>query len=107
MAAVVEAQQYLEALVKGIVDVPDAVRSDGIEDAEGVLITLYVDAQDMGTIIGKEGRTAKALRILLRAFGAKHGDRTNLRIEEPAGGLRYQAPSHVSDALKDLPDTLV
>ncbi len=52
----------------------------------GVLITLSVSPSDMGKIIGKEGRTAKALRTLLRVLGAKNNARVNLKIMEPGGG---------------------
>ena len=54
----------------------------------GVLIELTVAPEDMGKIIGKEGRTAKAVRTLLRVFGAKNNSRINLKIVEPEGSER-------------------
>ena len=49
----------------------------------GVLLTLEVDKEDMGQIIGKSGQTAKALRVLLRVLGSKNNARVNLKIVEP------------------------
>jgi predicted RNA-binding protein Jag len=54
----------------------------------GVLLTLDVNREDMGKIIGKDGGTAKALRIILRVVGMKHNARVNLKINEPVGGKR-------------------
>jgi predicted RNA-binding protein Jag len=55
----------------------------------GVLITLDVDASDMGKIIGRDGATAKALRTLLRVVGMKNNARVNLKINEPEGRQSY------------------
>lgn len=79
-------QEFVEFVVKSIVDSPDEVKTDRTVDEMGVLITLSVSPSDMGKIIGKEGRTAKALRTLLRVLGAKHNARVNLKIMEPGGG---------------------
>ena len=54
----------------------------------GVLLTLDVNAEDMGKIIGRSGNTAKAIRTLLRVVGMKHDARVNLKINEPEGGAR-------------------
>ena len=78
-------QQFVEMVVKELVDNPDAVKVERKVDEMGVLITLAVDPTDMGKIIGKEGRTAKAIRTLLRVLGAKNNSRVNLKIEEPEG----------------------
>ena len=82
-------QEFVEYLVSSIVDHPDDVTTDRIVDEMGTLISLHVNAEDMSTIIGKEGRTAKALRTVLRVLGAKHNDRINLKIIEPEGGRGY------------------
>lgn len=79
-------QEFVEFVVKSIVDDPDEVKTDRTVDEMGVLITLSVSPSDMGKIIGKEGRTAKALRTLLRVLGAKNNARVNLKIMEPEGG---------------------
>lgn len=79
-------QAFVEMVVRELVDNPDAVKVERKVDEMGVLITLAVDPTDMGKIIGKEGRTAKAIRTLLRVLGAKNNSRVNLKIEEPEGG---------------------
>ena len=84
-------QEFLEYVVKALVDVPDAVKSERKVDEMGVLITLKVDPADMGKIIGRNGQTAKAIRSLLRVVGIKNNARVNLKIEEPEGG-RGPAP---------------
>lgn len=82
----VQDQQFVEYIVKAIVDHPGDVKTERTIDEMGILISLHVNAEDMGTIIGKEGRTAKALRTLLRVLGAKNNARVNLKIIEPEGG---------------------
>jgi len=81
-------QEFVEYVVKAIVEHPDGVSTKRTVDEMGVLIELTVDAQDMGQIIGKEGRTAKSLRTLLRVLGAKNNARVNLKIIEPEGSER-------------------
>ncbi len=79
-------QEFLEYVIKSLVDNPDAVKTDRRVDEMGVLITLKVDPADMGKIIGRNGQTAKAIRMLLRVVGIKNNARVNLKIEEPEGG---------------------
>lgn len=81
-----EDQQFLETLVKALVDHPEAVKINRVVDEMGVLLTLDVHAEDMGKIIGRSGNTAKAIRTLLRVVGMKHDARVNLKINEPEGG---------------------
>lgn len=81
-------QDFVEMVVKAIVDNPDKVSTSRSVDEMGVLVELTVDPTDMGKIIGKEGRTAKAVRTLLRVFGAKNNARINLKIVEPEGSER-------------------
>lgn len=81
-----EDQQFLEMVVKALVDNPDAVKCNRTVDEMGVLLTLDVHADDMGKIIGRSGNTAKAIRTLLRVVGMKHDARVNLKINEPEGG---------------------
>lgn len=78
-------QEFVEYVVKALVDNPDKVKVDRRVDEMGVLITLDVDAVDMGKIIGRDGATAKALRTLLRVVGMKNSARVNLKINEPEG----------------------
>lgn len=79
-------QEFLDFLIRALVDNPDAVKTDRKVDEMGVLITLTVDPADMGKIIGRNGQTAKAIRSLLRVVGVKNNARVNLKIEEPEGG---------------------
>lgn len=79
-------QEFVETVVKAIVDHPTDVKTKRSVDEMGVLIELTVNPEDMGKIIGKEGRTAKSIRTLLRVLGAKNNARVNLKIVEPEGG---------------------
>ncbi len=79
-------QEYVESMVKPLVDNPDDVLTSRVLDERGVLIQLTVNQADMGKVIGREGRTAKAIRSLLRVFGARSNARINLKIVEPDGG---------------------
>ena len=78
-------QEFLEYLVASVVDHPDDVSIERQVDELGVLLTLTVHPDDMSQIIGKMGRTASAIRTLLRIVGMKHESRVNLKINEPAG----------------------
>ena len=86
-------QEFVEYVVKAIVDSPDKVKVERKVDEMGVLIELTVDPTDMGKIIGKEGRTAKSVRTLLRVLGAKNNARVNLKIIEPEGGRGPAVPA--------------
>lgn len=78
-------KEFIDYVVKAIVQFPDDVEVTQTTDNLGVLITLKVNKEDMGKIIGKSGQTAKSLRILLRMMGAKTNERFNLKIIEPSG----------------------
>ena len=84
-------QKFLEFLIQSIVDHPDEVKVERKVDEMGVLIELTVNPADMGKIIGKEGKTAKSLRTLLRVLGAKENARVNLKIIEPEGGKEMKS----------------
>ena len=81
-------EQFLEYVVKSIVDHPDDVKVDRKVDEMGVLLSLRVHAQDMGQVVGRQGATAKSIRSLLRIVGVKNNARVNLKIEEPEGSSR-------------------
>lgn len=95
-------QEFLEYVIKALVDNPDAVHTVRSIDEMGVLIMLTVHPDDMGKIIGKDGATAKALRILLRVVGMKNNARVNLKINEPVGGKREREFKTVDEAIGDL-----
>ena len=96
-------KEFLEYLVKALVDNPEDVKIDRKVDEMGVLLSLKVNSEDMGQIIGKEGSTARAIRSLVRIVGLKNHARVNLKIEEPEGGRgpRTSAPEAVQ-GLDDL-----
>ena len=81
-------QEFLEFVIKGLVEHQEDVKISRVVDEMGVLLTLDLNAEDMGKVIGRSGNTAKAIRTLLRVVGMKHNARVNLKINEPAGGLR-------------------
>src|SRR3989344_8361422 len=94
-------QEFVDFVVKAIVDNPDSVSTTRTVDEMGVLITLNVHKDDMGVVIGKSGATARAIRTLLRVVGAKNNARVNLKINEPEGGRgpaprREEAPQQSS-----------
>ena len=98
-------QEFLEYVIRALVDTPDAVKSERKVDEMGVLITLKVDPADMGKIIGRAGQTAKSIRALLRVVGMKNNARVNLKIEEPEGSTRMpreRAPRDVDAVVDDL-----
>lgn len=98
-------QEFVEYVIKSIVNNPKDVQTKRTVDEMGVLITLKVNPEDMGGVIGKSGTTARALRTLLRVVGAKNSARVNLKIEEPEGGSRAARPEKsqsVDDVVEEL-----
>ena len=91
MAAKQQDQEFVETLVKSIVNHPDDVKVDRKVDEMGVLLTLKVNPEDMGALIGRNGSTARAIRTLTRIVGLKNNARVNLKIEEPEGRTRPAA----------------
>lgn len=91
-------QEFLEFVVKSIVNHPENVKVERTVDDRGVLLTLYVGQDDMGYIIGREGQTARALRILLKIVGAKANARVNMRIYEPESARREHQEKKVITA---------
>ena len=96
--------QFLDYMIKALVDNPSEVKISRTVDEMGVLMTLTVSPLDMGKIIGRAGNTAKAIRTLLRVVGMKNNARVNLKINEPEGGLRSgdKASKTVDEAMADL-----
>ena len=95
--------QFLDFVIKSLVDSPDDVKIVRSVDEMGVLLTLSVNPADMGKVIGRMGNTAKAIRTLLRVVGMKNNARVNLKINEPEGGMRPEkATKTVDEAMEDL-----
>ena len=101
--------QFLDFVVKALVDNPADVKLSRTVDEMGVLMTLSVNPADMGKVIGRSGNTAKAIRTLLRVVGMKNNARVNLKINEPEGGMKPErmvskdsATKTVDEAMADL-----
>jgi len=90
--------EFVEYVIKSIVDHPDDVKVDRTVDEMGVLISLVVNPEDMGQVIGRSGATAKSVRTLLRVIGARNNARVNLKIVEPEGSARKEKPAETKDA---------
>lgn len=88
MAERFQDQEFVEYLVKNIVNHPDDVKTDRTIDERGVLITLHVNPEDMGYVIGRQGQTARSIRTLLKIVGAKSNARVNLKVYEPEESRR-------------------
>ncbi len=91
-------QQFIEYIVKSVVGYPDDVTVERVIDEKGVLLTLTVNPDDLGRVIGKRGVTAQSLRTLLRALGTKNDARYNLKIVNNDGqtGGEYSSDDTVS-----------
>ena len=72
--------ELLEYLARGLVDEPDAVRVEEVEEDDALVLRLHVAPDDVGKVIGRQGRIARALRTLVRAGGAHEGRRIVLEI---------------------------
>jgi uncharacterized protein len=93
-------KEFLEFIVKALVDHPEDVKIDRKVDEMGVLLSLKVNPEDMGQIIGKAGSTARSIRSLVRIVGLKNHARVNLKIEEPEGGRAPRGAK--SESIEDL-----
>jgi len=99
--------EFLEYVVKSLVENANAVKTSRRVDDMGVFIELMVDPADMGKIIGRNGHTAQAIRTIMKAFGKKHQANISIQIKEPEGGTRSSegsssAVKSVDDAIADL-----
>jgi len=92
-------KDFVEYVVKQIVDHPEQVVVERTVDEMGVLITLKVAKEDMGKVIGKSGQTAKSIRILLRVIGSKNNARVNLKIVEPDGSTVPNSTANIDESL--------
>lgn len=94
-------QAFVEFVAKELTTKPEKVEVKRTIDEMGVLLELTVDKDDMAVIIGKEGRTAKAIRTLLRVIGAKNDARVNLKIVEPEGSEHVPKSESTDDSKKE------
>lgn len=93
-------KEFVEYIIKNIVNNPNDVQISRKTDEMGVLIEVRVNPTDMGLLIGRSGTTAKAIRILARIIGMRNNARVNLRIIEPEGS------SHGKTADENVPSTM-
>lgn len=98
--------KFLDFVVKALVEKPEDVKIVRTVDEMGVLMTLDVNKDDMGKIIGREGNTAKAIRTLLRVVGMKNNSRVNLKINEPADSGRDMKVGSATKSLDEAMDDL-
>ena len=75
-------KDLVDVLARGLVDHPEQVEVEEIEEPDALVFELKVAEEDLGKVIGKQGRTAKALRTILSAASAKSGRRVILEILE-------------------------
>ena len=73
-------KELVEYIAKSLVDDPSQVKVTEIEGATSVILELTVASEDMGRVIGRNGRVANAMRTLLRVMAAKQGKRVTLEI---------------------------
>lgn len=76
-------QLFLTTILQGLVEFPNDVRVQKTTDDMGVLLTIDVNIKDLGTVIGKQGSTARSIRKLMKVFGGRHKSNINVRLNEP------------------------
>ena len=91
-------QQFVEYIVKTLVNNPDKVIVDRQIDEKGVLLSLTVDPEDVGRVIGRRGATAQSIRTLLRALGTKNDARYNLKIVNDEAAPRAERAEPKTEA---------
>lgn len=94
-------QQFVEYIVKTLVNNPDKVSVERKIDEKGVLLSLSVDPEDVGRVIGKRGATAQSIRTLLRALGTKNDARYNLKIVNTDEGTASSEKKSSADESSD------
>jgi predicted RNA-binding protein YlqC (UPF0109 family) len=95
-------EQFVEFVVKSLVNNPDKVVVERRIDEKGVLLELTVDPEDLGRVIGKRGATAQSIRTLLRALGTKNDARYNLKIVD--NGVQDYSKRHQQSSNDDSSD---
>jgi len=88
-------KEFIEYIVKNLVDNPDKVQINEVGGTHTLIIELSVDKADTGKIIGKKGKTINAIRTLLMAVASRNGVRVNLEIIEEGGSSRAEAEAEI------------
>jgi uncharacterized protein len=73
-------KEFIAYLIKNLVDLPDAVDITIIDGEQGTVVEVRVSPQDVGKIVGRQGRTIKALRTIAMTVGARVGRRVRLEV---------------------------
>ena len=99
-------QQFVEYIVKTLVNNPDKVEVERKIDEKGVLLSLTVDPEDVGRVIGRRGATAQSIRTLLRALGTKNDAHYNLKIvnDESSVSAASDEPASAEEVASDEPE---
>lgn len=100
-------QEFVDFVVRAIVNNPDDVKTTRTVDERGVLITLDINPSDMGYVIGRQGQTARSIRTLLKIVGAKNNASVNLKINEPEGGRPPRPAATTAPSMSEDVDTSV
>ena len=88
-------KDFVETVIKAMVDSPGKVNVDRIIDERGILLTITVHPSDMGKIIGKEGKNIQAIRTLLRTVGSKNNSLVNLKVNDPRQNYSKSIDDHL------------
>ena len=94
-------KEFIEYIAKNLVDEPDSVSVEEINEDSKVKLRLHVAKSDLGKVIGKAGKTAKSLRILLTAVAAKHNMSGQLEIYEDRGKNNNEQAQNEQDGKSD------
>lgn len=86
-------KKLVEYLVTSLVDAPGEVKVEEKIADQNVVYAIHVPRSDLGKVIGKKGRTAKAMRILVSAFGAQQNKNISLEIVEPVEATPNEPPA--------------
>ena len=73
-------KEFIAYLIKNLVDLPDAVDINIVENEQGTVVEVKVSPQDVGKVVGRQGRTVKALRTIAMTVGARVGRRVRLEV---------------------------
>jgi len=76
-------QEFLENILKSLVNHPEDVKIERTVDEMGVLLTIKLNPADVGIVIGRKGNTIRAIRTLVKIVGLKNRARINLKLEQP------------------------
>jgi predicted RNA-binding protein YlqC (UPF0109 family) len=79
-----EVADQLAGVIRSIVDRPEAVRVEEIEEEDAIVLQVEVAPEELGRVIGRQGRTVRSLRALLEVRGAETGEYYEVEIVEPA-----------------------